>query len=197
MLISIGIKDGIVLYHIGYGIVLGYLVTNGVIGCGQPTCWLIDVGLITKLGYIKAYYIGSPTWVVSVLNTIGCRKVWSSSLINFFNLSSTKEQYLNSCPTCWQYAQVNVVVIISANWKRCNYYGHIITGCCRLPFMSYRGYLINMLNMFDIMFTWLCIWPSLLGWLSGCQKSTNWRYLSFFSFFQLYEYLMKKVVLPL
>jgi hypothetical protein len=37
------------------------------------------------------------------------REVLSFSLINCYSLSSTKGQFLNSCPTCWQYAQVNVI----------------------------------------------------------------------------------------
>jgi hypothetical protein len=43
MLGSIGIKDGIVLYYVVYNNVLGCLAISGVIGCGQPTCWLIGI----------------------------------------------------------------------------------------------------------------------------------------------------------
>jgi hypothetical protein len=66
MLKSISKKYGIILYHIGYGIVLGCHAISCVIGCGQPTCWLTDIGLLTKLGCIKACCIGTPTWVVGV-----------------------------------------------------------------------------------------------------------------------------------
>ncbi len=75
MLKSIGTKDGNVLYHIGYGIVLGCHAINGVTSCDQPTCWLTSIGLVTKLGYIIACCIGTPTWVTSVFGTIGCKKV--------------------------------------------------------------------------------------------------------------------------
>jgi hypothetical protein len=71
MLGSIGIKDGIVLYHIGYGIVLGCPAINGVIGCGQLT----GIRLVTKFNYIKACCTNTPTWVINVLNTTSCRKV--------------------------------------------------------------------------------------------------------------------------
>jgi hypothetical protein len=36
MLGSMGTKNGIVLYHIGYNIVLGCPTISGVIGCNQP-----------------------------------------------------------------------------------------------------------------------------------------------------------------
>jgi hypothetical protein len=36
MLGSMGIKAGIILYHIGYGITLGCLAINGVTCCCQP-----------------------------------------------------------------------------------------------------------------------------------------------------------------
>lgn len=64
MLKSISKKDGTILYHIE--IVLGCHATNGVIGCGQPTCWLTDIGLLTKLSCIRACSIGTPTQVASV-----------------------------------------------------------------------------------------------------------------------------------
>jgi hypothetical protein len=51
MLGSVGTKDGII-YHIGYGIILGCPTISGVTSCGQPTCCLTDVGLVTKLGCI-------------------------------------------------------------------------------------------------------------------------------------------------
>jgi hypothetical protein len=44
-----------------------------------------------------------------VFDTTSCREVLSSFLINCFSLSSTKGQFLNSCPTYWQYAHINVI----------------------------------------------------------------------------------------
>jgi hypothetical protein len=38
MLGSMGIKGGIVLYHIGYGITLSCPTINGVTCCCQPRC---------------------------------------------------------------------------------------------------------------------------------------------------------------
>jgi hypothetical protein len=66
MLISMGTKGGIVLYHIGHGITLSCLAISGVIGCCQPMCWLIGVGLITKLGCGRICYTGTPTCVIGV-----------------------------------------------------------------------------------------------------------------------------------
>jgi hypothetical protein len=48
----LGTKDGIVLYHIKYGTFIGYPTINGVTSCGQPKCWLTNIILVTKLGYI-------------------------------------------------------------------------------------------------------------------------------------------------
>jgi len=39
-------------------------------------------------------------------------KFLSSSFINCLNLSSTKGQFLNSCPSYWQYAHVNVISMV-------------------------------------------------------------------------------------
>jgi len=47
MLGSMGIKEKTMLYHIrygGYGITLGCLAINDVIGCCQPRCWLTGLG---------------------------------------------------------------------------------------------------------------------------------------------------------
>jgi hypothetical protein len=47
MLGSMGIKNETMLYHIkygGYGITLGCLAINDVIGCCQPRCWLTGLG---------------------------------------------------------------------------------------------------------------------------------------------------------
>ncbi len=112
MLLSIGIKDGIILYHVGYGTALGCRTTSGVTSCGQPICWITDIGLVTKLDYICVYCIGSPTWVIGVLDTTRCKEFQSFSFINLLNFSSTKGKFLNSCWSCWQYAQVNVVSIV-------------------------------------------------------------------------------------
>ncbi len=107
MLGSISTKDGIVLYHIKYGTFIGCPTINGVTSCGQPKCWLTNVRLVTKPGCIWFCCIGTPTRVASVFGTTVCKEVLNSSFINLFNLSSTKGQFLNSCPTCWQNAQVN------------------------------------------------------------------------------------------
>jgi len=100
MLGSIGIKDGNILYHIEYDIIIGCPVINGVIGCDQLKSWLTDIGLVIKFSCIWVCYIGTPTCVHNVLITTSYRRVLSSSFINFFNLSSTKGKNLNSCPTC-------------------------------------------------------------------------------------------------
>jgi hypothetical protein len=39
--------------------------------------------------------------LIGVLRTIGCKVVMSFYFKSCFNLSSTKGQYLNSCPTYW------------------------------------------------------------------------------------------------
>jgi hypothetical protein len=97
MLKSIGTKDGIILHHIGHNTILGCLVIRGVTSCSRPKCWLIDIGLVTKFGQICC--TSTPTCVISVFGTTCYIEVLSSSLINLFNLSSTKGQFLNSCPT--------------------------------------------------------------------------------------------------
>jgi hypothetical protein len=101
MLGSMGTKGGIVLYHIrygGYGITIGCCAICGVIGCCQPTCWLISVGLITKLGCGWICYTSTPTCVIGVFGITNY--ILSYSFINCFSLSSTNGQFLNSCPTC-------------------------------------------------------------------------------------------------
>jgi hypothetical protein len=67
---------------------------------------------MTKLDYGRIYYIGTPPYVIGVPDTIGCREVMSSSLINCLSLSSTKGRFLNSSPTCWQYAHANAISTI-------------------------------------------------------------------------------------
>jgi hypothetical protein len=111
MLGSIGTKND-TMYNIGYGTIIGCPAISGVIGCGQLTCWLTSIGLVTKLGYIWVCCTCTSTWVANVLSTTSCKEDWSFFFINLFNLSSTKGQFLNSCPTCWEYAQVNATSII-------------------------------------------------------------------------------------
>jgi hypothetical protein len=78
-------------------------------------------------------------------------------------------------------------------WSRGqNCSGNVVIGCYSLPSLSCRGYLINMSNMFDVLFIRLCIQPPLLGRLLGCQKLTSWRYLWFLSFLLLCGYLMER-----
>ncbi len=91
MLRSIGTKDGTILYHIGYGAIIGCPTISGVTSCGQPKCWLTGIGLVTKLGCIWVCCTCAPTWVASAIGTTCYRKVLSSSLINLFNFSSQKE----------------------------------------------------------------------------------------------------------
>jgi hypothetical protein len=98
-----GIKDGVMLYHIGYGgqgITLGCPVINGVTCCFQPSCWLTNVKLVTKSDYGVSCCTCTPTCVIGMLGTTSCRQVMSFFLINCLNLSSTNGQFLNSCPTC-------------------------------------------------------------------------------------------------
>jgi hypothetical protein len=101
MLGSMGIKDEIMLYCIGYG---GYGITlncnaiSGVTGYYRPRCWLTNVGWVVKLGNDQICGTGTPTCVDGVLIAIGGREVMNSSPINCFNLLSTQGQFLNSCP---------------------------------------------------------------------------------------------------
>jgi hypothetical protein len=115
MLGSMGTKDGVVLYHIWYsgsGITLSCPTISGVTSCYQRKCWLTGVGLVTKPGCGRICCTCTPTCVINVFNTIDYREVLSSSLINCFNLSSTKGKFLNSCPRCWQYAHAYVISIV-------------------------------------------------------------------------------------
>jgi hypothetical protein len=88
-----------ILYHNGYSITLGCLAISGVTSCYQPRPWLTNVGWVTKPGYDHISGMGTPTCIVSVLILIGNKEVMSFSLNNCFSLSSTKGQFLNSCPT--------------------------------------------------------------------------------------------------
>ncbi len=56
--------------------------------------------------------IGTPTCVADVLSTISCKEVMNLFLINHVSLSSTKGQFLSSCPICWQYAHHNVISMV-------------------------------------------------------------------------------------
>jgi hypothetical protein len=93
MLGSMGIKGGIVLYHIGYGTTLGCLIISGVKCCYQPRFWLIGVGWITKPHCDQICDMDTLACIVGVLIVVGGREVLSSSFISRFNLSSTKGQF--------------------------------------------------------------------------------------------------------
>ncbi len=90
MLTFIVTKDGIALYHIRYNTIIGCFVINGVTGCIQPKCWLIGIGLVTKLGCGQIFYIGTPTCVIGLLGTAWYKKFMNYHFIKFLNLSSTK-----------------------------------------------------------------------------------------------------------
>ncbi len=78
-------------------------VISGVTCCIQPKCWLIGIRLVTKLNCGQICCTCTPTCVGSVPHVV--EKF--SSIINIFNLSSIKGQFLNSCPICSQYVHVN------------------------------------------------------------------------------------------
>jgi hypothetical protein len=168
MLRSIGIKDGIVLYHIGYNIVLGCPATNGVIGCGQPTCWLTNIGLVSKFNYIGACCIGTPTWVTNVLNTTSCKKNWKFSFIYFFNLSSTKAQFLNSCPTYWQYSQVNAATTVG--WVVRTSILHWINGCS----MVFMKGTFGQTCWWSGCVCWTTTWATITSTNSTCYWKLDW-----------------------
>jgi hypothetical protein len=70
MLRSKGAKDETILYHIKYYTFLGYLTINGVTCYGQPKCWLIDIGLVTKLACIWVWAIPTqPCAIVSIFKS--------------------------------------------------------------------------------------------------------------------------------
>ncbi len=99
MLGSIGTKDGTVLYHIGYGIIIGCPIINDVTGCNQLKCWLTDVGLVTKPGCGQICCTSTPMChVIGVFGTRSYREVISSSLINLFNLSSRDNFWIHVQP---------------------------------------------------------------------------------------------------
>ncbi len=64
--------------------------------------------LLTKFGCGRICCTCTPTCVISVFDTTSYKKVLSYSFGNLFNLSCTKGKFLNSCPTCWQFAHANV-----------------------------------------------------------------------------------------
>jgi hypothetical protein len=77
MLGFMGIKCGIVLYHIGYGTTLDCPIISGVTGCCQPRCWLTSVGWVTKPNYDQICGMSTPTYTVSVLIVTSGREVQS------------------------------------------------------------------------------------------------------------------------
>jgi len=93
MLGSIGTKDGTILYHFTYGTFLGCHAISGVTSCGQPKCWLINIGLLAKFNFSR--FVVHVHCVASVLSTTNCREVMNYSLINLFNFSSTNGQFVN------------------------------------------------------------------------------------------------------
>jgi hypothetical protein len=100
MLRSMGIKSGIVIYHIGYGTTLGCLVISGVKWYYQPRFRLTNVGWITKPDCDRICEMGTPACIIVMFIVVGGRKVLSFFFINCSNLSSTKGQFLNSCSIC-------------------------------------------------------------------------------------------------
>ncbi len=101
------IKRGMTLYHIGYVKVSKTLVvpnTIGVIGCGQVVWYWIGITVWPILGFM-AWFLNTDTWG-NIVVVVGNTNWWTfitSAFNNYFSLSSTKGQWLNICPTCWQY----------------------------------------------------------------------------------------------
>ncbi len=94
------------LYHNGYvevGKTLVLPCTIGVTNCGQVDWLLIN----TSIWPILRFMVWVPN-IYTLANTIvvvGKTGWWTfitSSLNNCLNLSSTKGQQLNKCPTYWQ-----------------------------------------------------------------------------------------------
>jgi hypothetical protein len=134
MLGSMGTKGGTVLYHIGYdgyGITLGCHAINGVTSCYQPRCSLTNVGWVTKPGCGQICCTCTPTGIIRMFVVADGRSFLNFSLINHFNLSFTKGQFLNSCPTCWQYAHVNAISIVGYGFIIDMH--HWIGGCSMIP----------------------------------------------------------------
>ncbi len=140
--------------------VIGCPIISGVTCCGQPKCWLTGIGLVTKLSCGQICCTYTPTCVPRVFNTTCCREVISSSLINLFNLSSIKGQFLNSCLTYWQYVHANatstmgwVVVIGIFCWT---------SGHSTIPMINTLGQTI-----------W---WSGCVCWttIGAATASTNW-----------------------
>jgi hypothetical protein len=120
MLGSMHIKGGTILYDIGYGIALNCPIISGVT-CYQLRFWLIGVGCVTKPNCDQICGMGTPTYITSLFVVVVGREVLNSFLINHFNLSSTKEWILNSCPTYWQYACISKCNFNNGVWG-CNMY---------------------------------------------------------------------------
>ncbi len=85
---------------------------NGVSGFCQFRCWVIGVELLIKLGCGQGCCTSTPTCVANVFGIVGCREIMSYFLINRFNLSFTRGQFLRSCPICWRYANDNVTSMV-------------------------------------------------------------------------------------
>jgi hypothetical protein len=52
-----------------------------------------------------AWFLNTDTWG-NIVVVVGNTNWWTfitSAFNNYFSLSSTKGQWLNICPTCWQY----------------------------------------------------------------------------------------------
>ncbi len=93
MLRSMGIKGGIVIYHIGYGTTLSCLVISGVKCYYQPRFWLISVGWVTKPDCDRISNMGTLACIIGVLVVVDGREVMSFLKINYLNLSSIKGQF--------------------------------------------------------------------------------------------------------
>ncbi len=125
------------------------------------------------------------------------RSMWRSSLKLCNYPNQVKKLVALQFWICYGWIQNKIRFRCIVTNNRCWLEGHscsrnVVIGCCKLPSLFCRGYFINISNKFGVLFTWLCIWPSLLGWLLRCQKLTNWRYLWFSSFLLLYGYLMER-----
>jgi hypothetical protein len=77
--------------------------------------------------------------------------------------------------------------IITNSWcwlRRHNSFRNLIIGCCKLPYLSWRGYFINMSNRFGVLSMRLCIephcWDDYKGvtcgsFLSSCSIGIWWK----------------------
>jgi hypothetical protein len=76
-----GIKGGIVIYHIGYGTTLGCLVISGVKWYYQPRFRLTNVGWINKPDCDRICEMGTPACIIVMFIVVGGKKV-----LSFFSL---------------------------------------------------------------------------------------------------------------